>query len=96
MFTWYRELIRLRRTHPCLQNSEPGNTVVTFDEQENWIRIQRGTITVICNLGVLEHTFVTSDESKVLITSGETLKKTDLEIVLPPDTLAVLKGPVPL
>jgi maltooligosyltrehalose trehalohydrolase len=96
MFKWYRELIRLRRTHPCLQNSEPGNTVVTFDEQENWIRIQRGTITVICNLGVLEHTFVTSDESKILITSGETLKKTDLEIVLPPDTLAVLKGPVPL
>lgn len=95
MLAWYRELIRLRRTNPCLHNSKPGNAFVAFDEQERWIRIQRGTIAIVCNLGKSECAFVLPRESKVLLTSRATLKKTDLEIELPPETIAVLKGPVP-
>ena len=51
---WYRALIRLRRSTPCLNDGKPGRRAVTFDEQEKWLRMERGTISVICNLGELE------------------------------------------
>ena len=95
MLTWYRELIRLRRSNPCLNNSEPGNTLVTFNEQENWIRIHRGTIAVICNLGASERLFVAPPESEVLLASRGMLESTCGGVSLPPDTVAVLKGPAP-
>jgi maltooligosyltrehalose trehalohydrolase len=95
MFEWYRDLIRLRRTNPCLNDSAQGNTVVTFDEQNTWIRIHRGTIAVICNLGVSDIAFVAPAESKTLLASRRTIKTTDSEVILPPDTIAVLKILVP-
>jgi maltooligosyltrehalose trehalohydrolase len=94
MREWYRELIRLRRTNPCLNDSRPGNAFVTFDEQESWIRIQRGTISVISNLGASERAFVVSPESEVLLSSRAVPKNAGGEVVLPPDTIAVLKSSV--
>jgi maltooligosyltrehalose trehalohydrolase len=96
MLTWYRELIRLRCTNPCLNDPKPGNTLVTFDEHENWIRMQRGTIAVICNLGVSERVFPVPPESKILLASRATPQIIDAEVTLPRDTIAVLTGPAPL
>jgi maltooligosyltrehalose trehalohydrolase len=90
MLTWYRELIRLRRTTPCLNDSEPGNALVTFDEREGWIRMQRGAIAVICNVGVSERTFLAAPESKFLFVSRVHVKIANGEVTLPPDTIAVL------
>jgi maltooligosyltrehalose trehalohydrolase len=90
MLTWYRELIRLRRAHPCLNDAAPGNTTVTFDEQESWIRMQRGTITVLCNLGVSERWFSVSPESKVILASCGALQNVGGEVILPCDAVAVL------
>ena len=36
MLAWYRKLIQLRRSTPCLNNGEPGNTVMTFSEEQRW------------------------------------------------------------
>ncbi len=93
MLGWYCELIRLRRSNSCLNDSKPGNTIVTFDEQESWIRIQRGTIVIICNLGASERAFVAPPESKLLLASRSMLKEIGGEVALPPDTIAVFKGP---
>jgi maltooligosyltrehalose trehalohydrolase len=93
MLTWYRELIRLRRTNPCLNDPNPGNTFITFDEHQNWIRIDRGTISVICNLRVSERTFHVAPDSKVLLSSRAMLKVTGAEVALPSDTVAVLTCP---
>jgi maltooligosyltrehalose trehalohydrolase len=92
MLAWYRELIRLRRTCPSLNNGMPGNVFVTFNEHENWIRMQRGGIIVICNLGATERTFHVSAESKILLTSRTIPSSIAGKIVLPPDTVAVLTG----
>jgi maltooligosyltrehalose trehalohydrolase len=95
MLTWYRELIRLRRTNPCLNDPKPGNTFVTFDERENWIRMHRGTIDVICNLGVPERAFLVPPESKILLASHAMLQNIAGEIALPRDTVVVLTGSAP-
>jgi maltooligosyltrehalose trehalohydrolase len=95
MLTWYRELIRLRRTKPCLNDPRPGNTVVTFDEHQNWIRMQRGTITAICNLGISEHSFAVPPESTILLASRAAPQNVAAKVMLPPNTIAVLAGPGP-
>ena len=51
MLDWYRELIQLRRSTPSLNNGEPGNTVVTFNEEERWLCTARGSVVIACNLG---------------------------------------------
>ena len=94
MLTWYRELIRLRRTNPCLNNGAPGNAIVTFNGHENWIRMQRGAIVVICNLGASERAFPVPPESKVLLSSRDMLENMGGQVDLPPDTLAVLTGAI--
>ena len=95
MLAWYRDLIRVRRTNRCLNDSAPGNTIVTFDEQSHWIRIHRGTIAVLCNLGESELAFTVPIESKMLLASRTTIKKADGQVTFPPNTIAVLKGIVP-
>ncbi len=93
MLTWYRELIRMRRTNPCLNDAKPGNTSVTFDEHGNWIRMHRGTIDVICNLGGSDRAFPCLPESAILLASRAILQIIGGEVKLPPDTIAVVKAP---
>ena len=50
MLDWYRKLIQLRRTTPSLNNGEPGNTKVTYNEEQRWLRVARGSIEIACNL----------------------------------------------
>jgi maltooligosyltrehalose trehalohydrolase len=47
---WYRELIRFRRTTPDLLDGRMDRVAVAFDE-EGWIRVTRGRVTVVANLG---------------------------------------------
>ena len=46
----YRELIRLRRTEPDLADPWLDRVAVDFDEQQRWLRIGRGRLTVLVNL----------------------------------------------
>jgi maltooligosyltrehalose trehalohydrolase len=95
MLAWYRALIELRRNNPCLNDPRPENTLVAFDEHESWIRMDRGTIAVICNLGEPDHAFIVPPESKVLLASRTLLQSIGGEVTLPPDTIAVLASPAP-
>jgi maltooligosyltrehalose trehalohydrolase len=90
MLAWYRELIRLRRSTACLNDGEPGNTKVFYDQQEKWFRMERGSISVICNLGEAEHTFRVPEGSRVLLASSEAVSLMNELVTLMPDTVAVL------
>jgi maltooligosyltrehalose trehalohydrolase len=57
MLDWYRQLIRLRRKIPSLTNGEPGHTSVTYSEQDRWLSMERGDVTVSCNLGETDGLF---------------------------------------
>ena len=69
MLAWYRELIRLRRATPCLNNGEPGQNALLIDEREKWLRMERGSIAVCCNLGKGEHTFPVAEGGRVILAS---------------------------
>ncbi len=95
MLAWYRDLIRLRRSTPCLNDGTQGMTRASFDEEARWLRIERGTISVVCNLGELDQVFRISRGSAVLLTSRSIASMEEDAIVLPPDTVAVIAGANP-
>lgn len=90
MLEWYRELIRLRRSTPCLNDGTPGNARVTYDEPAKWLRMDRGTISVICNLGKHDHEVRVAEGCEVVLASRRMPQIEAGNIKLPPDTVAVI------
>ena len=48
---WYRALIRLRREQPALRDGRLDQIAVRFDERERWLVVERGPVTIACQLG---------------------------------------------
>ncbi|MFP5249051.1 MAG: malto-oligosyltrehalose trehalohydrolase [Acidobacteriota bacterium] len=93
MREWYRALIRLRRTWPCLNNGERGNIQVTYSEQEKWLQFRRGQIALCCNLGAAEHAFSVAAGSRILLASRQGVAVRNGSVAVPADSVAVLHAP---
>jgi maltooligosyltrehalose trehalohydrolase len=93
MLAWYRELIRLRRSTPCLNNGEPRHLRVFYNERETWIRVERGTITVICNLGTENRQFLLPKHGRIVLRSRAGVQIDDGAVSLPPDSVVVISAP---
>jgi maltooligosyltrehalose trehalohydrolase len=90
MFEWYRGLIALRRGSDSLNNGEPGQTKVIFDEEKSWLVMERGPVTVVCNLGEERMEFENPLHLPLVMASNKKVRATKKVVVLPPDTLAIL------
>ena len=91
MLRWYRELIGLRRSTPCLNDGEPGRTHVTWDQEQLWLAMARGRIRVVCNLGSAECRFPIPEEGKVVLASREGVDIENGVLSLPPDSVAIVR-----
>lgn len=91
MRAWYRDLMRLRRSTPDLNDGEPGHTNVAFDEQQQWLRMARGSIVVFCNLGPEPHAFALAASSELLLASEPAISVRGSAITLPADSAAILR-----
>ncbi|MFZ1014281.1 MAG: DUF3459 domain-containing protein, partial [Terracidiphilus sp.] len=91
MRAWYRDLMRLRRSTPDLNDGEPGHTNVAFDEQQQWLRMARGSIVVFCNLGPEPHAFALAASSELLLASEPAISVRGSAITLPADSTAILR-----
>jgi maltooligosyltrehalose trehalohydrolase len=49
MFEWHRSLIELRRRIPAFTTGRLDYTSAECNEQENWLIIRRGPVTILCN-----------------------------------------------
>jgi maltooligosyltrehalose trehalohydrolase len=92
MLEWYRALIRLRRTRR-LNNGNVDNARVTFDEKKKWLRAERGTIMVFCNLGPEDCSFPVPRASLLELASRDAIRIVNDAINLPPDSIVVLSRP---
>ena len=90
MLSWYRELIRLRRTTSSLNDGEPGHTHVSYSEEEMWLRMERGDIAILCNLGRCERSISVPTGGRVVLRSREGISQRDATVVLPSDSVAVI------
>jgi maltooligosyltrehalose trehalohydrolase len=87
---WYRELIRLRRQTPSLNNGEPGQTRVFYNPQQKCFSMERGAVTVSCNLGETARLFPVPGDARVVMGSRGELPQKNGAVTLPPNTVAII------
>jgi maltooligosyltrehalose trehalohydrolase len=92
MSQWYRRLIALRRGSASLNDGEPGQTKVSFDEEKRWLVMVRGAVTVMGNLGTELVELSNPGGLSLLLASRADVEVAGRKVLLPPDTLAVLSG----
>jgi maltooligosyltrehalose trehalohydrolase len=70
MFDWYRALIELRRGR-CFQAALLATPKIRFDEQKNWLVIERGDLVVASNFSsqVQRIPLLSADDRQLLICS---------------------------
>ncbi|HEY1986387.1 MAG TPA: malto-oligosyltrehalose trehalohydrolase [Terracidiphilus sp.] len=91
MQDWYRRLIDMRRSTRCLNDGEPGNIRVAFDENDKWFSMERGQIQLHCNLGQGDYRLKISEETTLVMASCDGLVIQDNSISIPPDAVILLK-----
>lgn len=92
MLDWHRGLIRLRSAQTALNDGRLDRTNTRFDEREDWLVMERGPIGVACNFAATTRGVpLRSGGHKILLASVEPLLVGDKQIVLHPDSVAVVQ-----
>lgn len=91
VFDWYSELIRLRRSEPSLNNGEPGNSAVTYNEEQRWLCMQRGSIIVACSIAESAQTVPIHRGGEMILASQQAMAISGDSVTLPPDSVAVIR-----
>jgi maltooligosyltrehalose trehalohydrolase len=92
LLDWHRRLIALRSRTPALLDARLENVDVQFDQQNKWIAIRRGSVTIACNLAAYEQPVPLPSEGVILLTSREASAPSAGSIVLPPESVAVVES----
>jgi maltooligosyltrehalose trehalohydrolase len=94
LLAWYQTLLALRRRTTALADPRLETVRTGFDEDERWLTVARGPITVACNLGKEARTFPAGTHAELLAASGDAIAWVAGGIELPPDTVAILTEPM--
>jgi maltooligosyltrehalose trehalohydrolase len=92
MLTWYQSLIRLRRSSASLNDGRPGQVKARFNESARWLVMERGLVTVMCNLGKEPVELESSVEFRPVLTSRAGVEVSGGKVLLPPDSLVILSA----
>lgn len=91
MLDWYRALIRLRRSLPALTDADLDRLHTRCDEESQWLAIERGPVTIACNLSFEAQTIPIRPAANVIIASTDDIDLKEYEMRLGAETLAVLE-----
>ncbi len=93
LLDWYRRLIRLRAAIPELGDGKLARVEVTYDEQQRWMVMDRGPISVAVNLGEQARVVaVRTGSRRLLMASDELIALNANGVELPVDSVAII-GP---
>jgi maltooligosyltrehalose trehalohydrolase len=89
---WYKRLIRLRATTPELHDGKFGEIDVDYNEDQHWLMMKRGPITMAINLGRQKcHVPIPDPGShRLLMASDEKIILHAKSAELPSDSVAIL------
>ena len=91
MHDFVRSLIHLRRHSRSLNDGDRGHLKVTFSDEHRWLRMDRGQVTIVANLGTDVCVAKVHSEARLLLASspqGTTLS--DALLTVPADGLAIV------
>jgi len=94
LLQWHRDLIRLRREQRDLSDGRLDRVRTVFDEHAGWFVMERGAVTVACNLGDQPRRLPIGcgRPRDLLLSSDRGVGVRSQAIDLPPDSVGVL-GP---
>jgi maltooligosyltrehalose trehalohydrolase len=91
LLEWHRRLIQLRRDEPDLSNGQMKSVSTHYDEQGNWLVVERGTISVACNLAAVDCRVPLRPGRHQIVMASDACAKTGLDLNLPPESVVILK-----
>ncbi|HJS09286.1 MAG TPA: malto-oligosyltrehalose trehalohydrolase [Pirellulales bacterium] len=93
MLSWYKQLIRLRRTTSALTDGRMDLVDTEFDEEAGWLRVERGPMMILSNFADAARTIPLgrSRPTHLLLTSKAVVIQ-ESRISLPAESVAIL-GP---
>ena len=92
MLDWTKKLIHLRRSSTSLNDGDLSHIRIKFDEEKRWLWMQRGEVTLICNLGTAEHRCPNPEGRELVLKSSDGVHLTETDVVVPPDCAAILSS----
>ncbi len=93
MYQWVKALIRIRRNSICLNDGDRGHLRVSFSEEQRSLRMDRGHVSVLLNLGEKPVTFdVTQNHKMLLALEPEKTTLDGQKVSLPPNGFAVFSA----
>jgi len=93
LLQWYKDLITLRRNQSKLSDGNLNAVNVRFDEDAQWLVLERGTLRVACNLGKAPVDVEVGDTSRILLASDDSIALSGTNLKLGPDSVAVMSVP---
>ena len=92
LLAWHRDLARLRRETPALLDGDRGRVQVRFDEAARWIAIERGPVALAASLAGETLRLALPGERRVRLASDARIRLEGGELVLPPDSVAIVES----
>jgi maltooligosyltrehalose trehalohydrolase len=95
LLKWHKDLIKLRHEWSELSDGNLNAVEVRFDEQAQWLMLERGSLRIACNLGQAAVDMEAGNGAQLLLASDSSIALSDALIRLGPDSVAVLSVPPP-
>lgn len=89
VLAWHRRLIALRRAEPSLRSGSFERLSVSFDEESGWLTLGREALIVACNLGPAPVRLPVTGQ--LVLASDRSVGTEDALLVLPPDSVAIVR-----
>ena len=90
MLEWVRSLIHLRRTTPALNDGEMSHTEVRWNEEGQWLVMDRGCVRVVLNVGKRVAEFEDAGGYRIRLASREGVSLASARLNVPADTIVIL------
>ncbi len=90
MLEWHRNLIQLRKATLALSDCRRDKVETDFDEQAKWIKVMRGGVEIIANLG--DHLTTRVKGTKIILASDPRITLTGSLLRLPTDSVALVSS----
>ena len=89
IFDWTRNLIQLRRKSISLNDGDRGHVKVTFSEEQKWLRVDRGKVSIFANLGKSPAKFPISQYHRLVLASSSEAQLEACKVTAPPDSIVI-------
>ena len=92
LLDWHQRLIRLRQAEALLTDGRLESVKTHFDEAARWLVMERGAISVACNLAESSQRIsLRTGDHRTLLASDPDAQVLNDGVILPPDSVVILK-----